>query len=257
MGNKYKKHFLKSVIFRIDLAQSLSQSKKLAFDFHEIIKEKFPTKEDISGIRFEATMGLVGKDQGTVKQTQHTVTSYKFTDASGKTILVLEPEPSNLNLSFNSYNNSDELKEFIDSIIEAFKRTYGIILIKRIGLRYINNIDITEGDAFDWGLFINDHLVSMLDFSPNKGETSRAIGRIELNKDTHKVQFYYGIANPEYPNPIARKEFILDYDCYSTDEINITDVPSTVKILHDEIKSLFERSILDGLRERMGVVGDE
>ena len=60
MGNKYSKTFLKSVIFRIDLAEPISQSKKLVGDFHEIIKGKFPNKEDISGIHFEATMGIAG-----------------------------------------------------------------------------------------------------------------------------------------------------------------------------------------------------
>jgi len=257
MAYKYKKPFLKQVVFRIDLAQPISQSKKLASDFQEIIKNEFPNREDISGIHFEATMGM-GKDKGaSVKQTQRIVTSGRFSDADRKTILMFEPEPPNLNLLFNSYDSSDELKKIVGLITAAINKVYGNILIKRTGLRYINNITLNEGDAFDWALFINEHLISMLDFPSDKGMMSRAIGRIELNKDTHKIQFYYGIANPEYPNPIARKEFILDYDCYSTEEINITEVPNTVNILHAEIKALFERSILGGLREKMGVISDE
>ena len=257
MGNKYKKPFLKSVIFRIDLAQPLSQSKKLVSDFHKIIEGNFPIKEDISGITFEATMEVEKGKSPSVKQIQHQITSNRFRDADRKTILMFEPQPPNLNLSFNPYENSDELKIIVDLIATAINKVYGNVLIKRTGLRYINNINLNAGDAFDWTSFIDGHLISMLDFPSDKGTMSRAIGRIELNKDTHKVQFYYGIANPEYPNPIARKEFILDYDCYSTEEINITQVPNAVLVLHEEIKALFERSILDGLRERMGVISNE
>jgi uncharacterized protein (TIGR04255 family) len=257
MGNKYKKPFLKSVIFRIDLAQPLSQSQKLASDFHEIIKSKFPIIEPISGIQFEATMGMEKDKAPSVKQTQHIVRSNRFSDADRKTILMVEPGPPNLNLLFNSYDNSDELNRLVGLITATVSQVYGNVLIKRTGLRYINNINLNGGNVFDWALFVNGHLISMLDFLPDKGTMSRALGRIELNKDTHKIQFYYGIANPEYPNPIARKEFILDYDCYSTEEINITEVSNTVKILHEEIKTLFENSILDGLREKMVVISDE
>jgi len=60
----------------------------------------------------------------------------------------------------------------------------------------------------------------------------------------------------EYPNPIARKEFILDYDCYVMDEISAAEIPKLVKVLHEDAKDLFERSILDGLREKMGLIND-
>jgi uncharacterized protein (TIGR04255 family) len=255
MGQKYKEPFLKKVIFRIDLTQPLSQSKQLANDFYEIIKVKFPKKEDITGLHLEATMSMGEKDKGTVKQTQRTVTSYKFSDVDNKTILMLEAEPPNLNLLFNSYSGSDELNGLVNVISAAVNKVYGDTLIKRTGLRYINNINLKEGSAFDWAPFIDKHLISMLDFLPNdKGTISRTMGRLELNRDTYKVQFYFGLANPEYPNPIARKEFLLDYDCYSTEEINVMEVPKVINLLHEEVKSLFEKSILDGLREIMGVV---
>lgn len=257
MGKRYKNPPLKNVIFRIDLAQPINQGKKLLNDFYKIIENNFPNREDISGIRIEATMGLAKDKEPSVKQFQRAVISNKFSNADQTIILMFEPEPSNFNLLFKSYKNSEELKSLVELIVTAVNKTYGNILIKRVGLRYINNIVIKEGDAFDWDSFINKNLISMMEFFPDKRKISRSIGRMELNKDTYNVQFYYGMANPEYPNPIARKEFILDYDCYSTDEININDVPDVVKALHDEIKRLFESSILDGLRDLMGVVSDE
>lgn len=256
MGDRYNKTFLKNVIVRVDLAEPISQSKKLASDFHEIIKDKLPAKEDISGIHFEATMGVAGKDQGTVKQTQRVVTSYRFTNADGKIVLMLEAEPSNLNLLFNTYNDSDELHEFVVIIVTAIKKIYGDILVKRTGLRYINNI-ILDGDAFQWAPFINAHLISLLDFPSDKRKISRGLGRIDLAEDNYNVHFQFGMFNPEYPNPIARKEFILDYDCYTEEEMNIADIPKTIEYLHKAEKELFERSITDELRVKMGVIKHE
>jgi uncharacterized protein (TIGR04255 family) len=257
MGNKYKKPFLENVIFRIDLAQPLSLSKQSVADFHENIKAIFPNRNNTSGFIFETKFGVEGQDKGGVKQSQRPFAKYEFSSTDGKIVLVLDEEPSNLNLSFQSYNNSDELNKIVGLISSAINKVYGNVLIKRTGLRYVNNIILTEGSAFDWTLFINNSLISMLDFLPDKGSISRVMGRIELNKDTHKLQFYFGLVNPEYPNRIAKKEFVLDYDCYVTEQINITDLLEIVRILHDEIKSLFERSILDGLRTKMGVISDE
>jgi len=254
MGNKYEKPFLKSVIFRIDLAQPFRQSEELAADFHKIIKEKFQNKEEIIGTHFEATLGTGEKDKNIVRQ--RAVTNYKFSDADGNHILLLEFEPPNLNLLFNAYKNSDELKEFVDLISTAANKVYGDIIIKRVGLRYINNI-VLSGDAFQWAPFIDSHLISILDFPPEKRSISRGLGRIELVKDSYSVLFQFGMFNPEFPNPIARKEFILDYDCYTNEERSIADVSKTVMALHEEVKRLFESSILDELRVIMGVVKDE
>lgn len=256
MGMRYSDTFLKSVIFRVDLAEPIRTSKKLVNDFHELIKSKFPTREDISGIQFEATMALAGKDKNTVRQIQRTVTSYKFVDGSGKIVLMLEAEPSNLNLVFNTYKDSTELMEIIDIIVTAIKKTQGDILVKRTGLRYINDV-VLEGDAFEWSPFIDPHLISLLDFPPDKRKISRGLGRIELAEDNCNVLFQFGMFNPEYPNPIARKEFILDYDCFTTEETEITNVPKIIEELHEAEKTLFERSITDELRKIMGVIKDE
>jgi uncharacterized protein (TIGR04255 family) len=207
-------------------------------------------------VHFEATMELAGKDQGAIKQTQRTVTSYRFDNADKKVVLMVEAEPPNLNLLFNEYKDSDKLNSLIDLIVSAIKKIYGDVLIKRTGLRYINNIRL-EGDTFQWAPFINPHLISLLDFLPEKRRMSRGMGRIEISEDRYNVHFQFGMFNPEYPNPIARKEFILDYDCYLKEEIDVTNVPKIIENLHKAEKEFFERSITDELRNVMGVIKHE
>lgn len=67
------------------------------------------------------------------------------------------------------------------------------------------------------------------------------------------VRFQYGMFNSEHPNPIARKEFVLDFDCYTKDEQDISDVLTLLDSFHEKIKEMFESSILGDLRQIMGV----
>jgi uncharacterized protein (TIGR04255 family) len=74
------------------------------------------------------------------------------------------------------------------------------------------------------------------------------MGVIELNRSDYFIRFQYGWYNSEFPNPIAKKEFALDYDCYSKNEIDISEVLSQIDIYHAAIKELFEYSKEDGLQ---------
>ena len=67
------------------------------------------------------------------------------------------------------------------------------------------------------------------------------------------VRFQYGMFNSEHPNPIARKEFVLDFDCYTKDEQDLSDVLTLLDRFHEKIKEMFEYSILNDLRQIMGV----
>lgn len=142
-------------------------------------------------------------------------------------------------------------------IINAVIKVYGDIEIKRTGLRFINDISLPEGNPFDWAPFINPSLIASLDFPPENRNLSRSMGVIELIRDDHRVLFQFGMYNPEYPNKIARKIFVLDYDCYTTDKLNISEIKDKIGILQKDEEKLFESSIEDGLREKMVVVVDE
>lgn len=83
------------------------------------------------------------------------------------------------------------------------------------------------------------------------------MGVIELNRENHKVLFQFGMYNPDYPNLIAQRVFVLDFDCYTTEELKASDIMKTVEMLQKDEEVLFEHSIEDGLREKMGVVADE
>lgn len=252
---QYKNNYLKNVIFRIDFSLPLVRSKKSVDGFYNLVKEIFPKKENIKLTTLHAQI-VSQKDSNKVTQSQQTVTNYKFYDENQTKILMLEPL-SNINIVFNVYENSNELKEILNLIINAVLSIYGDIEIKRTGLRYINDISLSEGNPFDWSAFINRSLIASLDFPPDDKNLSRSMGVIELIREDHKVLFQYGMYNPEYPNKIAQKIFVLDYDCYTTETLKASEISNIIDLLQKDEESLFESSIEDGLREKMVVVVDD
>lgn len=249
----YKNNYLDQVIFRIDFTREIDHSQKSTTSFYTGIKDIFPHKEDIKNTILEASFSQE-KGGRKISQAERDVINYRFTDESKNIILGLDP--TTLFIEVKLYTNFDDLSSKIDLVLDNLKRCYGNLIIKRTGLRYINTIVLNQGDPLGWANLINDNLISMLNFPADKSELSRSMGLIELNKDSHYVRFQFGLPNREFPNPISRREFILDYDCYNDDEIEISDVSDNVLLFHDNILSLYEESISDGLREIMGEVDD-
>ena len=157
-------------------------------------------------------------------------------------------------LELTKYANFSDLFKTIELVLSEFMRAYDKVVAKRMGLRYINAITIKEGDPLDWHNLIANDLTSTIAFLKDKSKLSRVMNTIELNKSDRKIIFRFGLFNSEYPNTIARKEFILDYDCYTDDEKEIDQIADLIREFHDEIVKLFEASIRDNLREIMGEV---
>jgi uncharacterized protein (TIGR04255 family) len=253
---QYKKNYLTEVIFRIDFDKPVDSSKKLADDFFNSIESVFPKHAILHGVELRGE--IISKKDGsnTVSQSQQKVTNYRFWDENKSKSLVLEPL-KDINLVVKDYINSTELKNIINLVVDSMIKVYGDIKIKRTGLRYINDIRIQEGNPFDWSPFINRYLISNMNFLGEDDKLSRSMGIIELIREDHKVLFQFGMYNPEYPNSIAKKVFVLDYDCYTTDDLNASEIKDRINILQKDEEKLFERSIEDGLRQIMGVVTDD
>lgn len=151
------------------------------------------------------------------------------------------------------YTSLSPYLDRIDTAVKAFEKAYHDIVYTRIGLRYINRIQFPDGDPLDWSQFIADSLTCPIsEFIGDKRELSRAMSQYVINKGEWSVLFNFGIFNREYPAKISRKEYILDYDCFSTD-VNQSEMVQQLKRFNLTILELFEHSIKDVLRQKMGV----
>jgi len=57
--------------------------------------------------------------------------------------------------------------------------------------------------------------------------------------------------NPDFPEPIARKRFVLDIDSYTGEDLEPNGVLRRLDVLHGYAEDLFQETIEEGLRGRM------
>ncbi len=243
-GNR---NFLKNVIFRVDFLGEIQLSQQAVESFRRIVSDYFPEVEIRERISMEMTMDQIQK---TTREKRTKV--FFFHNSATNNSITLEPDA--VALDIRKYDNYNEFRRLVQKIIQNLETENPSAKASRVGLRYINQIILNEGHPLDWTGLIKDPLLSSINFIEQQNELSRYIGIIELNRLEYSIKFQYGWFNSEYPNPIAKKEFLLDYDCYSKNEIELSSILSQVDEYHTAIKELFKYSILDNL-ERMIVGG--
>lgn len=221
MSKKYKRNFLKKVVLRIDLAEIINLASLK--NFAEEIKKDFPIFQKLNVWVF-------------------------FNKNKTKSV---ELSPDNLVLYYKKYKNSEELLRDVKNVVKKFISIFGIKTIRRLGLRYVNAIHLEEKKYLDWKKYINSDLLGGIKFSiDNKEILTRYIGNLRLKEKEDVLSFGFGILNEDSPNEINKKEFILDFDCYSLFPFNAekTDLVKKVTTYKQHIGRLFEKSITNSFR---------
>jgi len=238
-------NFLKQVILRLDFLGEIDRSQQVLDDIKGAVSDILPDFETRDIVSVEMTI-----DQAQKTTQERRYKSFLLRNNATNNSLVLEP--SAIIVDLKKYNNYEEFKGLVQRVIRNLGEQSSSIKVSKTGLRYINQIIIDEGDPFDWTELIKEPLICSLNFINDRSELSRHVGVMELNKSDYDVRFQYGWFNSEYPNPIAKKEFLLDYDCYSKNESDISSIIGQIHILHEEIKNLFEQSTYIENLQRMG-----
>jgi uncharacterized protein (TIGR04255 family) len=153
-------------------------------------------------------------------------------------------------VNFN-YTTHAEYHPIISDIYNKFRSVYKPI-ISRVALRYINHIKFNDGTTYDFKGLINQKLVDPTIEYKDFGLT-RSIGVMNIYDKVEDIytNFTYGFVNPEYPNEIVKRNFVLDYDCFINLNVIIEDIHPVLLKLREKVNTLFEKSILPGLQEKM------
>ncbi len=246
---EYKENFLKAVIFRIGFNNILKISQTLPVAFQDKIRANFPITEEHSGTKIFTAI------QGNKKQEQTEFYKEWWFFNKDKTMKVTINPESYVFESF-SYKNFEVINKNIKETYEIFSQEYSPIVFNRIGLRYVNELSVKDGNPLNWTEYIDENLTKTTDsFIKEKDKISRAMSQMHLNYDDKMLIFTYGLHNTEFPSKISRKEFALDLDCYTTEfpeEQNINIVEDYLCTFHNLIQKYFEMSIKDKLRNLMG-----
>lgn len=245
MPTTYQKNFLTDVIFRVDFSPILELETDTPKKFQSLISEKFPVLEPIK------QMGFIFQSDGketTTKNADKTI--WRFKTTSGE--MFIELDSMFLAVVFKKYDNFTQLKEIVDFCIQKLYESYPNIAVNRLGLRYINQINLEEQDFFNWTNYLSEHLVGNLNFIEDKNLLRRYFNSFEIMpEDGIQLNFKYGIFNKTYPEAVTVKEFVLDYDCYTQSTLTKDELVPKLTILNNYATDYFEKSISDNLRQKL------
>ena len=161
-------------------------------------------------------------------------------------------------LSQRQYGGYRPLRDGFLELLEAMAGQYPGVRLRRLGMRYVNEIKLPEADAGPglgadfWEHYVNPWLLGGLRFAANDGALARHICTTELNYGTDRATIRYGIFNGEYPKPNRRREFVLDVDTYCQQLLTPDAVPAKLDDYHAAACQVFEAAVTDALRARMG-----
>jgi uncharacterized protein (TIGR04255 family) len=241
----YKNNYLSTVIFRIDFSPILLLMASLKPEYQEALRAQFPNLETADMTQHKIMMGNVPSEK---KEESVHFNQWAFLNKE-KTIKITVTHNCFVVECFK-YTSFPEFDESIKTAFNNFKQFYEPIVCKRLGLRYINNIVLKEGNPLIWSDYLSPFLANQIEAFPYRENLSRIMNQFIIARDDHTIIINTGMPNREYPNKISRREFTLDFDC-STEDCEDRDPLSCFKVFHDEIEELFESCITDKLRKLM------
>ena len=247
----YQNTFLKQVILRLDFARLPSLLTDQETLFTADMRGRYP---DVSSN--PATLFKVFMAQGGVNFGQDTVGWVRIHKApEGARTVTLAPDFLAIEYAGRAYQHFDELRAQVAFMLASFRNHFGAVIFTRIGLRYVNEITLAEGSPLDWDNLINPGLVTSVKAGLLAGlRMARSLHQLVAMRDDISVLLNYGINNPDYPNPVARRQFILDLDCYVSGVVEFAEAEQRIRDVNRLAEDVFEHSIEQGLREKMGIV---
>jgi len=242
---KYKKDFLDKVIVRIDFDTPLPiATTGPATSIYTPVRERFPITEEkkVMGKEF-----LIGPS--VTKERSIETKEWHYYGKNREKHLTITP--SAMSIEYNKYEHYEMLREDFLSVSNALFDAYPKLQVQRLGLRYIDNIKIPDGKPMEWEKYLKPELNSIFAIADNKNTISRVFHVLEFNYGEDSLRFQFGMFNPDYPAPIKKKIYTLDYDMYATKILDKSDMEKTLDHFHGKVNRSFEEVITDELRKIM------
>jgi len=244
----YKKTYLKQVILRLDFSRLAALQAEQETPFTADLRTQYPEVTATPVTQFSLMVAPVGVNLG--QQGAGWMRVHKAQDVARS--VTLAPEFVAIEYGVEAYKHFDELRDQVGFVLGSFRKHFGAVPFTRIGLRYINEITLTEGAPLDWDGLINPSLVTAVKAGMHDGlRLARSAHQMVAIKDGISVVLNYGVNNPDFPNPVARRQFILDLDCYISSLVESGEAEQRIRDVNKLAEDVFENSIGDGLRDKM------
>jgi len=246
----YKEPFLKEVIVRVDFSSPIGDLEKtLPPKVANAALVSFPVSEPRKALAQE--LQLSGK---AIQHKSQEFIEWNYYGRNREKRLAISPAV--ILATYSRYSTYETLKKDFLPVLSVLLEAFPDLKASRLGLRYINNIEMVGDDPLRWNDYIDNHLLGLFERFKNRQNTNRIFNIVGLIFDDLQVNFQFGVPNPDFPAAIRRPLFVLDIDAYFQGLQELDQFSKNIDCAHKKIQALFEESITDRLRERMNVKRD-
>ena len=253
----YRHNHLTKVVLRLDhepiaaLSSLADTATRPAFS--DRIAETFP---HVTG-QPTATLRINIGPTGSGMSPQATGTQWFHRKAeTGTSVIVIDPAFTAIEYGKDDYEHFPTFRTEVAMVLNALRDLYNVPMFKRIGLRYINEIVMAAGNPLAWDGLISQELITAIKAAkPADSDMVRSMHQLHVRRNDCDMLFNYGLHNPDFPNSLARRAFVLDYDC-ARSGVESGDALTAIDQLNKFCESMFESSVGNDLREEMGVLND-
>lgn len=239
----YARNALSRVILRVDLPEESPPQHEDAMALQATLAKAFPTFKEDALKAIQLTFSGTG-----AITTERNSKVYRYTDATDANTVVIEPMA--VTFEWTKYESFKAFNAVVTTVLEQLSEGASKITTARaFSFRKINLLKGTSGNPFDFAGFVHPSLLACADASKEKATMARAVGMTEHFYDEGILRLRYGWFNSEFPNPISRKEFTLDYEAVSSGACPLIDVPKKCDVLNNKMNDLFAQNIGAKMRE--------
>lgn len=250
---RYKKNYLTAVVLRVDFEPIAAFKSSERPELSHRIGAAFPKLivKPMAHISFNMGSGGTSVNQEVVGFTYE----HRKSDDPLPAVTL-----SNDFLSIDygtSYEHFGVFADDVTHVYGAFAELHGEAVVKRIGLRYVNEITLEQGNALDWDDLIQTKLVASVKAGiPNGMKLARSMHQLQAFDEEATILMHYGLGNPDFPGELVRRQFILDIDAFRAGPLTAAQIVAVVRSLNSACEKIFESSIEAGLRQLMEVIND-
>lgn len=242
----YNHPFLKEVIARIDFSspvEILTTNIPPKISNHAL--SRFPIQEPRKMLTQEVELS---NQKLRHRKVEFTEWNYYGSDREKRLTIA----PNCFFVTYSRYTSYENLKNDCLPIADKIFTHFSDLRCSRLGLRYINNIELREGNPFDWSRLVDQRLLGLFSRFNDPEHVTRIFNITEFKHEDIQIKFQFGVPNPDYPAVIKRPIFVIDIDASIQGLQGYGDISANLDRSHVHVQSLFEESITDELRGLMG-----